>query len=130
MQLRATDIARDYGFTPRHWARLAAAGKIPGARQPGGRRGHWVFDRRVFVAWWQSVQREGPTWPGYTVGGGSIGAAPSVKVESTAEASKHRIEQLLSDVLGRGGMNSTRAPGARSRLAHSTKRQRNSFENT
>ena len=29
-QLRASELARTYGFCPRHWIRLAAAGKIPG----------------------------------------------------------------------------------------------------
>lgn len=50
-QLRACDLARDYGFTARHWLRLAAAGKIPGARQPAGAGGHWLFERRGFVAY-------------------------------------------------------------------------------
>jgi hypothetical protein len=35
----ASDIAARYGFTARHWIRLAAAGKVPGAKQPTGPRG-------------------------------------------------------------------------------------------
>src|ERR1700760_585707 len=32
-QLKASEVAKRYGFTARHWTRLAAAGKIPGAWQ-------------------------------------------------------------------------------------------------
>ena len=42
--LTAKAISERYGFTPRHWTRLAAAGKVPGAYQPGGDGGQWVFD--------------------------------------------------------------------------------------
>jgi hypothetical protein len=35
-QLRASEISDAYDFTPRHWIRQAAAGRIPGARQPSG----------------------------------------------------------------------------------------------
>jgi len=31
--MTAKDLAADYGFSPRHWIRLAAQGRIPGARR-------------------------------------------------------------------------------------------------
>jgi hypothetical protein len=43
-QLTAPDLAREYGFTARHWTRLAAAGRVPGARQPAGPNGQWLFE--------------------------------------------------------------------------------------
>jgi hypothetical protein len=122
MSLRASDLSREYGFTARHWIRLAAAGRIPGAHQPSGHGGGWLFDRQAFVAWWRSTQHEVSTWPGYTEGAASTGVAPSVKAESTGEASKQRIERLLADVLGHGSTSSTRSRGATSRGAHSRKR--------
>src|SRR5581483_5598317 len=64
-QLSAADLARDYGYCARHWTRLAAAGKIPGASQPidGGR---WWFDPAQFKRWWDAGKREIAAWPGYT----------------------------------------------------------------
>jgi len=48
-QLRASDISDAYGFTSRRWIRQAAAGRIPGARQPSGVGGVWLFDARLFA---------------------------------------------------------------------------------
>lgn len=49
--MTATDIAAVHGMTPRHWTRLAAQGRIPGAWQPGGAGGKWLFDREPFETW-------------------------------------------------------------------------------
>jgi hypothetical protein len=48
-QLRASEISRQYGFTSRYWIRMAAAGRVPGARQPSGVGGAWLFDARLFA---------------------------------------------------------------------------------
>ncbi len=50
MVINASKIAERYGFTPRHWTRQAAAGLIPGAVQPSGPGGHWLFDQKAFAA--------------------------------------------------------------------------------
>lgn len=49
--LSASQLAERYGFTARHWTRQAAAGNIPGAYQPSGNHGHWLFDLAVFQRW-------------------------------------------------------------------------------
>jgi len=51
----AAEIAREHGFSTRYWIRLAAQGKIPGAYQPSGERGKWVFERVAFRRWAKSV---------------------------------------------------------------------------
>src|SRR5262249_58633274 len=61
-QLRASEIARAYGFTSRHWIRLAAAGKIPGAWQPSGPGGGGLFDQAQFVAWREASKRRATPW--------------------------------------------------------------------
>jgi hypothetical protein len=128
--LRASVLARQYGFTSRYWIKLAAAGRIPGARQPFGPGGVWLFDAEQFGKWWKTTQREVRAWPGYTGEGGYIGAAPSVKIESTGEASRQRTERLLRNVLGRGSTNSTRFPGATSPGGPTSRRKRSSFAST
>jgi hypothetical protein len=99
-QFTAADLAREYGYTPRHWMRLAASGIVPGATQPTGRNGKWFFDKAVFRRWWVSRQQEVPCVS--IAGAKRIGSAPSVRIENTAEASRQRTERLLIDVLGRG----------------------------
>lgn len=54
-QIKASEIAADYGFTPRYWIRLAIAGRIPGVRQPSGPGGQWIFDRRAFATYAKTV---------------------------------------------------------------------------
>ena len=128
-QLRASEIARKYGFTPRQWIRLAAAGKIPGARQPAGARGQWLFDAVLFANWSDDRTKKVEPRPGYTaeVKVGCGGAAPSVRAESTEEASRRRIEQLRNAVFGSGSTTSMRSPGAISRGVRSKRRPRDSF---
>jgi hypothetical protein len=101
-QLTSADLASEYGFTARHWTRLAAEGKIPGARQPCGANGKWLFDTVVFQRWWKSREREVTQWPGYSAEVGRIGVAPNVRTENSGEASRRRTERLLKDALGRG----------------------------
>src|SRR6516164_137484 len=112
-QLRAADLVARYGFTGRHWRKLAAEGRIPGASQPCGPRGHWVFDAILFDEWWRAGRREAICRIS-TAGAKFGGAAPSVRAANTAEVSKQRIERLQNDVLGSGSASSKRSHGATS----------------
>lgn|SRR5215472_3963973 len=101
-QYTASNLARLYGCSPRYWTRLAAAGKIPGARQPSGPMAKWLFDAAVFEKWWQSREHEVRQWPVCSVEGKYIGVVPNVTTEDSGAASRRRTEKLLSDVLGSG----------------------------
>src|SRR5206468_785392 len=129
-QLRASDLARRYGFTARYWVKLAADGRIPGARQPFGPRGTWLFDGAAIAKWWDARQREVVAWPGYTVKAKSGGGAPNVRAENTAEAYKQQTERLLKSVLGIGSVKLKRSRGATSRGDRSSRRTTNSFAST
>lgn len=94
----AAEISREYGFTSRHWIRLAAQGRIPGAYQPSGEGGRWVFERVAFRRWWESRRRQVVEWRPSTNEFRFGGAAPSVRGESPVEASKRRIAELLKSV--------------------------------
>jgi len=122
-QLKATDLADRYGFTARYWIKLAAAGRVPGAWQPSGPGGAWLFDEAQFAAWREATKRKVTTWPGYIAEVAPIGAAPSVRAENTGAASRRQIEQSLKSVLGLGSKTSKRLPGAKSRGAHSRRPQ-------
>ena len=78
-QLRTADLVVRYGFTARHWTKLAAQGRIPGARQPCGPRGHWSFDARLFAEWWEAGKREGVQWRTSTSEAKRGGPAPPVR---------------------------------------------------
>ena len=128
-QLRASEIAREFGFTARHWVRLAAAGKIPGAWQrcPGS---GWLFDRRQFIAWREAAKRRAVQWQPSIAEEKGIGPAPSVKGGNTGTPSKPTIEQLLNDVLGNGSTSSTRSPTAKSRGGPGRRRPQSSSGST
>ena len=55
--VRAADLVSEFDFTERHWVRQAAAGRVPGARQPFGAHSPWVFDVEAVRAWWTSAER-------------------------------------------------------------------------
>jgi hypothetical protein len=120
-QLTAAQVADEFGFTARHWIRLAAQGRIPGACQPSGHGGQWQFDEKQFRKWRKSREREVTAWPGFIAEAKSIGVAPSVQVGSTGEASRHQIGQLLKSALERGSKNSKASNGATGRRGHSLK---------
>jgi hypothetical protein len=101
-QYTAADLAREYGCTPRYWTRLAASGKIPGARQPSGAKGKWLFDSVLFQQWWRSREQKVRLWPVSSAEAKRIGLVPSVTTERSGEASRRRTERLLIDVLGSG----------------------------
>jgi hypothetical protein len=56
---QSAEIAKEYGFSSRYWIKLAAAGGIPGAWQPSGPGGSWVFDRREFRLWAKEIGLKG-----------------------------------------------------------------------
>src|SRR5262249_10340347 len=95
-QLRTAQMVARYGFTARHWTKLAASGRIPGAHQPSGMKGHWVFDARLFASWWQAGRREALKCQISTGAAKHGGHVPSVRDANTAEASRQRIERLLN----------------------------------
>jgi hypothetical protein len=98
----AREIADEYGFSQRYWTRLAAAGKLPGAYQPGGDGGQWMFDRAAFRRWWSSTQRRVRQWPGYTSEDRSGGRAPSVRAGSTDGPLEQEIDELLKSACNNG----------------------------
>ena len=100
--LTASQIATDYGFTARHWIRMAAAGKVPGAYQPGGQGGKWLFDAQAFARWFKNTNRRVESWPGYTKEAKSIGRVPSVKVSNTEAPLRQQIDGWLKDALKNG----------------------------
>lgn len=100
--ITATELASDYGFSRRYWIRLAAQGSIPGAHQPSGPGGKWVFERAAFKRWWQTHGRDVGEWRPLSRGDvfGGHGAALSGRPETTEpknriKEAKRRIKQLL-----------------------------------
>src|SRR5262249_44105068 len=85
-QLRASEIAARYGLSSRYWIKMAAASRIPGAWQPSGPGGAWLFDKAQFVAWREAQKRRAPAWPRSTAGEKGIGRARSVKGAGTGAA--------------------------------------------
>jgi hypothetical protein len=128
-QLRASQIAAEYGFTGRHWIRQASEGKIPGARQPSGPGGQWLFDAKLFAAWWESRKREVVAWPGFSgeeKRGGRVHNVPAINTET---ACRQRTEQLLRSVLGHGSTASKPSSGGTSLTDHGRKQKRSSSGN-
>lgn len=93
-QWTSSQIAAEYGFSSRYWIKQAAAGKVPGARQPSGPGGQWLFDHADFTLYWSGCVREVVEWrpPVKTVG---RSRAPVVTVEMSAAARRQRTEELL-----------------------------------
>lgn len=48
--MTTAEVAELLGYTPRHVARLAAAGELPATNLPGGRSGVYVYDREHIEA--------------------------------------------------------------------------------
>lgn len=96
--LTARNIAEEFGETSRHWTKLAAAGAVPGARQPKD-KATWLFDLDTFRAWHAKGQPRVETpapakapAPGRT--GGSSPKAVRRKAEFDAE-----IDRLVRGAL-------------------------------
>jgi hypothetical protein len=100
--LSAHDLAVEFGMTPRYWTRMASEGKVPGAWQPSGSRGKWLFDKAAVERWQRSKRKEVGAWPGYTKEARRIGAVPSVTGKNTDSPSAPLINALLKSVYGNG----------------------------
>jgi len=99
LYLTPGQIADQYGFTARHWGRMAASGKVPGSYQPSGDRGRWVFDQAEFRKWWASRQRLASEWRVASVGRGRRAGAPAVLPHKTAETLRDEITATLKRIL-------------------------------
>jgi hypothetical protein len=99
---KAVEIAQEYGFSTRYWIKLAANGRIPGAKQPAGKGGCWVFDRVVFRRWWNSQGRRVSSWPGYTSAERRGGVASRGMAKNSGSPSKRDLKASLASVLGNG----------------------------
>lgn len=100
--VKAAAIVAEFGFTARHWIRLAAKGKIPGARQPSGPNGCWTFDLTAFRRWHNSTARRVTTWPGYTGAEKRGGGAFNVPAVNTGDPSRRDLKASLASVLRNG----------------------------
>src|SRR5690606_23944920 len=118
----ASQIASEFGFTARHWIRQAANGRVPGAYQPSGPKGHWLFDRAVFEKWYRSTVREA-TWQPSISAARRGGHARNATTRNSGSLSRQEIDQLLRSVSGSGSMNSMQPAGA-DVLAFRSARQR------
>lgn len=100
---KASEIAAEYGFSTRYWIKLASAGKIPGAWQPSGEHGVWVFDRREFRLWRAKGMPKGSNaWPVYTDEERRGGAAFKEAARSGVAPSKRDLKASLASVLRNG----------------------------
>ncbi|WP_370642274.1 helix-turn-helix domain-containing protein [Afifella sp. H1R] len=94
----AAELASEYGMSPRHWTRLAAAGKIPGAWQPGGAGGKWLFDPKEFAVWRRSQRRTTDRWQPSIAAERYGGAAPPGPARNIGSPSAPRIDAWLKRV--------------------------------
>lgn len=102
MNLTASQISRQYGMSARYWTRMAAQGKIPGAWQPSGERGQWLFDEDAFRRWKASTAKKVTEWPGYTKEAKSIGRARPETAKSTGRPLAQEIDGWLKNALENG----------------------------
>lgn len=100
--VKAKDIAKEFGSTPRHWIKLAASGKIPGAWQTGDEGSCWMFDIEAFRRWQKSKIMRVEEWQGYTKGAKYGGRVSSVKVRNTDVPLGQEIKELLKNAIARG----------------------------
>lgn len=129
-KLTAKQIAASFGFTPRHWIRQAALGKVPGAYQPSGERGTWLFDSEIFTRWYKGTGRKVNSWPGFTGAEASIGRVRSERAASSESPLRHQIDGLLSAALRSGKTGLKPLPGANVHEFPLAKRRGNSSAST
>src|SRR4051795_9401002 len=92
-------LVEEVGFSARHWIRMAAAGRVPGARQPFGPGSSWVFDLRAVRQWWDATAKAVPEWPTSTSVGTSGGAVSRRTARSIAPRSRRDLKATLAKVL-------------------------------
>lgn len=117
----ASAIAERYGLSARHWTRLAAEGKIPGAWQPAGTGGRWLFDPVEFAAWKAAQQKEEPPWQGSTNAAAYTGRGHNVTALNAGNPLRQQIDVMLSAAIGDGSKGLTRSRGATGRGGRSQK---------
>ncbi|WP_156295746.1 hypothetical protein [Methylobacterium aquaticum] len=102
----AADLVEEFGFTERHWTRMAAAGRVPGARQPFGPRSRWVFDLATLREWWVAAEKEGrPVWSPQP----RPGRTPISRVKPPSDQpSGNDLKQLVAKVLANHPQNPIR----------------------
>lgn len=101
-QATASELADLFGMTSRYWTRMAAEGKVPGAWQPSGGGGKWLFDLDAVIRWRTNNLKRVPEWRGFTSADRRTGAVPSVTDASTASPSAPQIDKLLKSVFANG----------------------------
>ena len=95
----AKHLVEEFGFTSRHWIRMAAAGRVPGARQPFGPGSSWVFDLPAVRRWWDASTRTVAEWPTSTSGGRPGGGASRKRARSSVVASRRDLKASRASVL-------------------------------
>src|SRR5258708_37478422 len=130
-KLTATEVARLFGYSARHWRRQAALGKVPGAHQLFGPRGHWVFDddelrklcrtRKREVAPWASLGKRVVNSGGAASSEKSSPSENRAAAQNSVAALKQQTSKRLSAVLERGKKNSTPPLGGKSPVAPTSK---------
>lgn len=100
--VKAKDIAKEFGNTPRYWTKLAASGKIPSTWQPDGEGSIWLFEYDAFVRWQKSKIVRVKEWQGYTNEAKCGGGAPSVRGKNTDAPLKQEIKELLKNAFAHG----------------------------
>ncbi len=108
MNVSAARLVEEFGFTERHWIRMAAAGRVPGARQPFGPRSSWVFDLTAVRRWWESTLKTAPEQPMPAVVGKRRRVAsrrPAMVFDSPSTAD---LRALVANVLASGTPRSKR----------------------
>lgn len=98
----ASELAQRFGMTPRYWTRMAAEGKVPGAWQPSGEKGKWLFDLQAVERWQRDKLKKVPAWPGYTSAERRSGGEPNVPGRNTASPSAPKIDALLKSAFANG----------------------------
>jgi len=58
----ASDLVKEFGFTSRHWTRMASAGRVPSAHQPFGPRSSWTFEITEVRTWWEASVEQPKKW--------------------------------------------------------------------
>ena len=130
-QLTSADLAREHGFTARHWNTFGCRGTHPGARRRVGRGANGSSMDRAFRRWWEGASgrlRHGRVIPPRKSLSG--GAECLGKTESTGAASRRRTEQLAEKRLRAWLDGSTPSRGARSRVTPTPRQKRDSYAST
>lgn len=115
MNVSAARLVEEFGFTERHWIRMAAAGRVPGARQPFGPRSRWVFDLTAVRRWWEASLRTATAWPTATPVGKRGSGVSRGMAKTFANPSRRDLKASRSAVLEALSPNSKRGRGAPSR---------------